>query len=542
MNDRKQSSLVKAGALARLALLALLAGACARERAREAPRPVYEGDVAHLLELRCGGCHGEQDAGGGYRVDGYLRTLACTPSQPNTPAVQRPIADVGVDAGADAGTSTEAPLLAALERDDHHELLDDAERARLATWIAADAPLRDHGAHTPGILNPRSPQWHGRLAAREHFAPLRDAKHPEACGRCHEGAPVTPRGIEHPADGAPACTSCHDQPDGVLACSSCHGDGARRAFPPRDACLFDDAGGEDAHAVHVGRTELQASALPCAACHPAADATLSGTHADGTLDVRLDPTLAGDDAHFDPDGRHCATYCHDHDGARSKPRFDEPGPMTCGDCHGAPPEDHFAGECDQCHAEPNADGSALRATVLHLDGHVDVGPANAKGSACGTCHGRGEDPMPQTPSHQLHRAPLLTEPIACGECHAVPDQVTSEGHLDLGERTPPDLVFGPRARARSRTPSYEAGTCRDVACHGAGLAEGIERALRWDERASSTCSGCHGLPPPAPHPQDVSCAAVACHGAEVRSGSPGPGITEAGRAQHIDGTIDRGAR
>ncbi len=529
MTDRHPSSRF---VFAAHALLALLACACSEDRARELPRPVYEGDVAQLLALRCGDCHGADDAGAGYRIDEYLRTLACPPSSPNTPATQPP--------SIDAGVSATAPLLAVLERDDHRALLDAAERARLAAWVAEGAPLRDHGVHAPGILNPRSPEWHGRLAARERFAPLRDAKHPEACGRCHAGAPVTPRGSVQPAAGAPACTSCHAEPRGVLACGTCHGDGARRAFPPRDACLFEDARADDAHAVHAQATVLQASALPCSACHPKADATLSGSHADGTLEVHLDPMVAGEGARFDPDSRRCATYCHDHDGARARPRFDEPGPMTCGDCHGAPPAGHFAGACDGCHAEPNAKGTALRSTALHLDGHVDVGPANANGSGCGTCHGQGEDPMPQSPSHRLHRTPQLTTPIACTECHVVPEKVTSRGHLDVGERTPPDVVFGPLARARGQSPSYDAGTCREVACHGAGLSEGLERALHWDERASGSCSGCHSLPPPAPHPQDQGCAAVACHGAEVQSGSPGPRLTEAGRAQHVDGAIDHG--
>ena len=525
-----------------LALLALLAGGCAEARERPKPRPVWEGDVALLLERRCARCHREEDARGGYRVDAYLQTLSCTDRDPTTPAVQTRRAAGDDDAGDDASArGVEAALLSVLDRQDHRALLDADERARLRTWIAEGVPLRDHGVHAPGILDPRSMEWHGRLAARERHAALLDAKHPDACGRCHTGTPGDSRQLSHAAAGAPACTSCHDQPNGVLACGTCHGDGDRRAFPPRDACLFGDQAGEhDAHAVHVGSGALQATNLPCRACHAPADATLSHSHADGTLDVRLEPAIAGPDARFEPDSRRCATYCHDHGGARPQPRFDDPGPMRCGDCHGAPPRDHYAGACDDCHVEPNADGTALSTLELHLDGDVDVGPARPKGRGCAACHGGGDDPMPYTPSHRLHRATTITAPIACTECHALPDAITSEGHLDRGRRTPADVTFGPLARARDQSPRYEGGTCREVACHGAGLSDDVKLALRWDERASGGCATCHGSPPAAPHPQQASCAASQCHGDEVRAGDQ-PGITGEGRQRHIDGHVDHGA-
>jgi predicted CxxxxCH...CXXCH cytochrome family protein len=150
--------------------------------------------------------------------------------------------------------------------------------------------------------------------------------------------------------------------------------------------------------------------------------------------------------------------------------------------------------------------------------------------------------MPDTPSHRLHRAPSVSEAIDCSECHSVPETVASEGHLDRGERTPADVTFGPLARARGQSPRYQDGTCHEVACHGAGLPDGLERSLRWDERASGGCGGCHGAPPAEPHPQQASCAASVCHGDVVRAGTPLPAITELGRARHVDGTVDHGSR
>jgi predicted CxxxxCH...CXXCH cytochrome family protein len=508
---------------AQLAVCVLLL-ACRDPRERSQPRPVYEGDVASLLEARCERCHGAGDAGSGYRVDGYARLLGCPDGMPETAAVQP----------SDAG----APILDALKSETHEGLLESSERERLREFVLAGVPLRDHGVHASGISNPRSSDWHGRLAAQDRFGPLREPDHPEACGRCHAGAPVRPKDATRPAASAPACTSCHDRPGGVLACGTCHGDGGERAYPPRERCAFDGPE-HDAHRVHGESTRLRSEPLVCDACHPAAGGDLSGTHGDGTVDVRFDPELAGVDAAFDCETRRCAVSCHDRGGARAQPRFHEAGPLGCGDCHGAPPEGHYAGDCDGCHVEVNATGSSLRDTRLHGNGRVDVGDGSPR---CGQCHGTGDDPMPATGAHRLHRETKLAAPVACSECHVMPRAVTSLGHLDVGEPSAADVVFGPRARARGRLPRYEAGACREIACHGAGLEDGIERALRWDASSPQLCSGCHGLPPGGSHPQDDNCASVLCHGGQVRLSSTGPQITESGRARHVDGVIDLASR
>jgi predicted CxxxxCH...CXXCH cytochrome family protein len=517
----------------------LLCGAvaCGHERERQAPGPVYRGDIELLLVERCGECHGGRSAGAGegtgapegeaaagYRVDSYLDVIGCTSDAPATPVV--------------SGKDGVPALLEVLEREDHEDLLDAGERARLGEWIDAGAPLKGGGIHGPGVLDPRSREWHGALAGRDRFGPLLDPEHPGACGRCHDGAPARPAEISRAAAGAPPCSDCHREPEGVLACGTCHGDGAARARPPRDACLFEVASA-DAHRAHVESTRLRSEPLPCSACHPAADARLRADHGDGDVDIRFDLALAGEGADFDRAGGHCAVSCHARGGERARPSWNESEPLGCGDCHGAPPADHYAGACDDCHAEPDADASALRATELHMNGRVDVGDGSG---ACGQCHGAGDDPMPRTPSHVLHRESLLTAEIACGECHAVPERIESDGHLDRGQADPADVQFGARARAFGQEPSHASGTCRQVACHGAGLPDGIERALRWDERAVQSCSGCHGLPPAHDHPRDATCASVLCHGSEVRVGPDTPLISASGRDLHIDGKVDLAPR
>ncbi len=78
---------------------------------------------------------------------------------------------------------------------------------------------------------------------------------------------------------------------------------------------------------------------------------------------------------------------------------------------------------------------------------------------------------------------------------------------------------------RAGPPSYEAGTCRNVYCHGdvLGASGGSARQPSWasDPPGPAACGSCHGEPPPS-H-ADASC--TTCH-------PSGPA--------HLDGVIDIG--
>jgi predicted CxxxxCH...CXXCH cytochrome family protein len=389
-----------------------------------------------------------------------------------------------------------------------------------------DAGPGSEGVHGPSVLDPCARGWHGRLATVDRAAPLTDPDHVDACGRCHRGAPAAGTNAGFAVPGATACTECHDEPGDALACATCHGPGTS-VYPARAAC--DGGARDDAHRAHRGESAIGPLALACSACHPQADASLTGTHADGRVDVRLDPELTGPDAQFDTESKRCAVGCH----LPSSPDWFAQGPLGCGDCHDSPPADHPPGACSQCHAEANDDGTALRAAVLHMNGRVDLGGG---GQTCGACHGDGDDPWPRSGLHALHRDTPLTEPIACGDCHAVPDGVTDEGHLDPA---PAEVVLGGRAADRGRAPSYEDLRCADVACHAAGLASALAPATaRWDSEPTRQCAACHEIPPRAGHPEDDNCASLICHGAEIAPSPEGPRISAAGRALHIDGKLD----
>lgn len=491
---------------------------CRQAREVASTAPTYRGEVSNLLQVRCNHCHSGEDAGAGFATDSYLRAIGCAHDTPGTSALD----------------GEGAALVRVLERADHARVLSEDEATRLRAWVQAGVPLRQQAVHEPGILNPRSPAWHGALAARDQFGPLTRADHEGVCGRCHDGAPVRPQGVRHSAPDAPACTSCHTQPQGVLACGTCHGDGKERAAPPRDPCLFPDTR-SDAHRAHLEST-LAATPLQCATCHGSRPTALGGSHADGKLDVVFDPVQAGEDARYDAASGECTVRCHNRGGERARPAFMETGPLGCGACHGAPPDDHYAGSCDRCHSGVDASGSKLVDARVHMDGTSGPGDGPA---ACGACHGQDDDPAPRdSPAHALHRDTQLMAAIACAECHPVPEHVASAGHLDRGTVTSADVRLEGLAAARERQPSYSAGRCNDVACHGAGLPGQPEP--RWDWHAQARpqdCARCHGVPPGPPHIQDNRCASPVCHGSEVSAGSE-PAITQSGLRLHINGRYD----
>jgi predicted CxxxxCH...CXXCH cytochrome family protein len=161
---------------------------------------------------------------------------------------------------------------------------------------------------------------------------------------------------------------------------------------------------------------------------------------------------------------------------------------SCLDRRSSEPSDALEG-CAACH------GDAQRATSAMLRA---APPRDLLGA---------QDPSyPGVGAHDIHlRAGETHGPVACAECHVVPQRTDSPGHAD--DPAPAELVFGPVARSGGLSPSYDAiaRRCDNSHCHG--NAEAV-----WTEpRDSQTaCGSCHGLPPPAPHPSSTLCST--CHG------------------------------
>jgi predicted CxxxxCH...CXXCH cytochrome family protein len=501
----------------------LLASACSSERAGPLSSPVFDVDIAPILEAHCVPCHSGPSPAAGWDATSFLGAIACI--EPSETPVTLP-------------SSGRAPILSVLSTASHQAFLDAGDQATLQAWVVANAPAFASAVHTPDIIDPRAPGFHGALLRSQHWAQMLNANDPNACGTCHEGTPATPAGIELSAPGAPACTSCHDQPGGALACSTCHGSGSL-SFPPRDLCFFpEDAQTAGPHAAHVEPSEARTAGFGCATCHPTppSNDVISGLHGDGIVEVTFDNSLIGPEASFNSTTGQCSVTCHDSGGLRPKPTWVVTTPMGCNDCHRSPPSNHYPGSCTNCHAEANANGTALTGGPLHLDGQVELGNGNG---TCGACHGTGSSPWPSTAAHPSHENPTITLPIACSSCHVVPSSLLAPGHLNGVV----SVQFAGLATARGSTPTWNGSTstCNGVACHGANLPETPAIVPVWTDPsgAAAKCGACHGIPPSSGHTASTDCGRADCHGGEVGETATGvPFITTAGLALHIDGIIE----
>ena len=509
-----------------LVSVALWSWGCSADRALPALPPVFDQNVAPILAAHCASCHGGTSPAAGWSTTSFLGAIGCV-SPSGAPASLPP--------------SGMAPILAVLHTASHSGLLDAADTATLSAWVKGGSPAFQGTVHTPGIIDPRSTAFHGTLLRSERWAPMLDPNNANACGKCHDGTFSRPAAVTLAAPGAPACTTCHNQPGGVLACSTCHGDGTRE-YPPRDLCFFPgDAKTAGAHAAHVESSTDRLGGYPCSTCHPAPSASppanvISGLHGNGSVNVIFDQTLIQGEASFDAATNVCTVACHDVGGHRPRPDWLDLTPVGCNDCHLSPPAGHFSGPCTGCHAEANATGTALSGGPLHLDGRVELG--NGSG-LCGACHGSGASPWPSTFAHPAHQNPTITTPVACSDCHIVPATVLSPGHLDGVVH----VDFSGRATERGAQPVWNGTSCTNTACHGANLPAAPAVTPAWTDPsgAAAACGACHGIPPTAEHTTSTDCSQSYCHGSEVTITASGrPLISDAGISLHINGIINSG--
>jgi hypothetical protein len=163
----------------------------------------------------------------------------------------------------------------------------------------------------------------------------------------------------------------------------------------------------------------------------------------------------------------------------------------------------------------------------HVDGVLDVDLP----SGCSSCHGSSTNAAPPAsvlgatattdPGVGAHQAHLLAgnraRPVPCEECHAVPDDALSAGHVD--STLPAEVAFSGVALAFGGAPIYENGRCEESPCHGAVFPSdhdsgGSNTSPSWTRvgEGEAACGTCHGLPPPRPHPYvDQSPDCSQCH-------------------------------
>jgi len=481
----------------------------------------YEQNASSILMTNCEACHGPNRAEGGYRIDTYLAAVARRDD--GTPRVSY-------------GDPNSALLKAAAGNGAGHSAIPADQLAVLNDWVVRSRVAKaDYTVHDPGWMNPGdTSQFHG-LVLRTGGSILPSGGYPfDQCTACH--------GSDLDGGAAVACTSCHRQ--GVTACNTCHGDSTATisamepwwSSPPRDldGIKVTNSVGVGAHRSHtVTRSTggVVHASLDCTRCHQF-DPTTHYKNAGQPNYRPVNVTLAGPDGGsgvWDRNAGTCTnTYCHvpsvSDTSANHKPfqwtvvADGGTSSVVCGTCHGLPPSSHADDRCRACHQLAYSGTQLLAQT--HANGIVELGK---NGTGCNGCHGDATSPAPPTdvlgqsdeslPSVGAHRGHLeathrLRGPIACTECHVVPTELHSPGHID---HPPPAVVFPPAsgdlARKDGAQPSYSAAnaTCSQTYCHGGGnglrddTAPGLVKMPNWTGGVTqAACGACHGIPSRTP--------------------------------------------
>lgn len=336
--------------------------------------------------------------------------------------------------------------------------------------------------------------------------------------------------------------------DGGVAepCTGCHG-GPEQPAPPVDT---QGRSSTELPTVGAHRTHLRPNAYGrrtrCDDCHLVPRSAEAPGHIDPSpAELTWGPIARADGVTPAYEGGTCNVYCHGASlsgGLVPQPRWTAvgDGQAYCGSCHGVPPPSphpRLSGStsCGPCHP---FEGLVSLDADAHIDGVLDVR------EGCTDCHGGPTGPAPPVDvrgnsastfvgvgAHAAH-GPASTwhAGVACTECHVVPSTTGSPGHLD-GDGVA-EVSFGGLATTDGAAASWDGATCA-VYCHGDTLSGGSNPTPEWTRVGvgQASCGSCHGLPPPAPHPQNPRCAD--CHGAVVDAS-----LSFVDPSLHINGLVD----
>jgi len=195
--------------------------------------------------------------------------------------------------------------------------------------------------------------------------------------------------------------------------------------------------------------------------------------------------------------------------------------------------------CQTCHGSTYAGGAVANVTCMRSGCHADAAGTPRSPESCNTCHGdftaaASNFPASAPPksvtgetattargvgAHQKHLATnTVGVAVQCQECHKVPTQVSSAGHLGTLQA---EVVFsGILAPLPTGSgtfvpkPSYDPSTlkCNNTYCHGNwrlrkatspsqfayndSVMVGLNSSPAWTSgSADASCGSCHGLPP-----------------------------------------------
>ncbi len=159
--------------------------------------------------------------------------------------------------------------------------------------------------HQDGILNPHSPDFHGKFIASNLGWDSRE------CGTCHSSD--YSGGIA-----SPSCLNCHTSENGPEACNTCHGDFSdpTKIAPPRalNGSLETTYAGVGAHNAHLYDNNL-GSEIPCLTCHNISQSVYTAGHlgTDGKAEINFSglSNKGGVNPNYSFTNNTCSdTYCH----------------------------------------------------------------------------------------------------------------------------------------------------------------------------------------------------------------------------------------
>lgn len=172
-------------------------------------------------------------------------------------------------------------------------------------------------------------------------------------------------------------------------------------------------------------------------------------------------------------------------------------------------------------APPNAEPLAGCAMSCHGGEASNAPPKSISGATDTSAVAVGAHQQHLDPASAWHRK------VECADCHVVPSDVSSPGHMDGDNKA--EVTFGAIAGMSSM---WNGATCT-TGCHGNSAWGGTKTTPTWTmvDGSQSTCGSCHGAPPPPPHPTEANCAT--CH-PTMEEGS----LTFRDPASHINGVVD----
>jgi hypothetical protein len=249
--------------------------------------------------------------------------------------------------------------------------------------------------HAPGILNKKSPNWHGNLIRNNNW-------NLSNCQHCHAAD------FSGGTTGA-SCLNCHKNSGGPEACNTCHGKfkDPSKIAPPRDingdtATTFLGVG---AHTQHLYESTL-GNNVSCSNCHKVPNSFNTPGHVD--TDLPAEVVFSGQAVshgasnaiYNHADGTCANTYCHGNftfykDSTSLRNQFAytadkitgtsqtliwnnlDSTQIKCGSCHGLPPAGHISQnitlkDCAGCHVGVVDENGNIIDKSKHINGKIDV--------------------------------------------------------------------------------------------------------------------------------------------------------------------------